>query len=99
MANRQFDQLFTPVQEKRIAANDEGLDSLLHQPVEAGLNLLRSTGVQDMNLPAKQARGCLDVCRLGGRLRIRRIEQEADHRGLRDEFEKQIEPLRPQIST
>jgi hypothetical protein len=59
---RQRDDLSVPIQKKRIAADEEPADSILHHGRERGVDLGRASGSQDNEL---QPDGACRILQLG----------------------------------
>ena len=78
VARRQRDELTWPGDEERIDVNAERADSILNERGEGCLKIAVGAGLNYKQFSPKRIRCCLHVSRVGRRIGIDRMDEEAD---------------------
>ena len=94
MARRQIGNLFGPAAEVRIAADEERSGPLLDQACEGRVDLAFGAGSQHDELQPERARRSLGLIQFQLGIRIVRVHQHGDDRGVGNELVQQLQSLR-----
>ena len=100
MARRQVSQLHTPVEEKGIGGDEEGIGSLPRKCREDRINLMASAGIEDLGLQPHDASRRFHISRRGlGSDGIGRIGEHSNASCSGHKLAKEFQPLRHQLTT
>src|SRR5262249_3678728 len=75
---------------------DNGINPLLEEAREGGVDIAFAVGIQGNELDAVRARRSLNICGLGLRRGISGVDKEADNGGVRHQFAQQFQPFCPE---